>query len=82
MSHVELCLPREIIKSEMRPSPGLWVRQLEHIGDCSGLSSVILANQTPNATSLQRLRWRGLCASGRFVFVKIVFIAYRIFFRL
>lgn len=56
MSHVKLCLPREIIKSEMRPSPGLWVRRREHIGDCSGLSFVILANQKPNATSLQWLQ--------------------------
>lgn len=59
MSHVELCLPREIIKSEMRPSSRLQLRRLERVCEGSGLSFEFLANRKRNATSLQQLQRRG-----------------------
>lgn len=65
MSHVKLFLPREIIKSEMRPSSRLRIGRLEHVCDGSGLSFVFLANQKRNATSLQQLRRRGRRAIHR-----------------
>lgn len=65
MSHVKLFLPREIIKSVMRPSLGLQIRRLEHACNGSGLSFVLRANQKRNATSLQQLRRRGCRAIRR-----------------